>query len=344
MKPKAVSLLLIIVCLFTLVMPGCAKSPVPTPPPAAPPAKVKVLLLPFLSFAPFFIAEQEGYFAEQGLQIEYIRLDRGTEAIVALAQNDLDVYAGAINLGILKAMRGTNIRIVADKGYFDPNGCTYMSILVRKELAPDGEFSASELLGKQVNMSARGNIREYYFDSVLESAGLDSQMISFTNVPDEGVGEALKNGSIDISPITEPWVTRILEDGHSFSWMPSEQVLPGYHFTFIAYSDRFRSQSPDVGRRFMVAYLKALRQYNQGKTERNLEILAQATSLERQFLLDSCWGAIRPDGYMSVEDVLSFQDWAIAKGLLDQAPLTAEQIWDPTFVEAANQALNAVTP
>lgn len=344
MRQKALSFAMIAIWLFTALLSGCIKSPAPAQSPTSPPAKVKVLLLPFLTFAPFFIAEHEGYFTEQGLQIEYVRLDRGTEAIVALAQNDLDVYAGAINLGILKAMRGTNIRIVADKGYFDPNGCTYMSILVRKELAPNGEFAASELLGRQVNMSARGNIREYYFDKIAETAGLDSQAISFTNVPDEGVGEALKNGSIDLSPITEPWVTRILQDGHSFSWMPAEQVLPGYHFTFIAYSDKFRSQSPDVGKRFMVAYLKALKKYNEGKTDRNLEILAQATSLDRQFLLDSCWGAIRADGYMSIEDVLSFQEWAISKGLLDQAPLTAEEIWDPSFVEAANLALKSAAP
>jgi NitT/TauT family transport system substrate-binding protein len=88
----------------------------------------------------------------------------------------------------------------------------------------------------------------------------------------------------------------------------------------------------------MVAYLKAVRQYNQGKTERNLEIMEEFTKLDQELLKMSCWMPMRSDGYINVESVLDFQAWAVEKGYLDR-PVTEEQFWDPSFVEYANQVL-----
>lgn len=93
----------------------------------------------------------------------------------------------------------------------------------------------------------------------------------------------------------------------------------------------------------MVAYLKAVRQYNQGKTERNLEILAEFTGLDRELLKRTCWLPIRNDGRINVESVLDFQDWAAGKGFLD-SKVTEEKFWDPSFVQYANQVLKTPLP
>ena len=92
----------------------------------------------------------------------------------------------------------------------------------------------------------------------------------------------------------------------------------------------------------MVAYLKGVQQYNQGKTERNLEILANHTELDREFLMKACWPAFRDDGKISVQSVLDFQSWAMDKGLLDN-PVEETQFWDPSFVEYANEVLGTVS-
>ena len=98
-------------------------------------------------------------------------------------------------------------------------------------------------------------------------------------------------------------------------------------------------ENPDAGRRFMVAYLKAVWQYNQGKTERNLEILAEYTGLDRELLNQACWPTARNDGQINVESILDFQAWAVEKGYLDSL-VTEEQFWDPGFVEYANEVLD----
>jgi NitT/TauT family transport system substrate-binding protein len=59
-----------------------------------------VLLAPFLSFGPYFIAEEEGFFAEQGFQIEFVKVSEAM-ALQAMARGEIDVWAGLSTLRIL---------------------------------------------------------------------------------------------------------------------------------------------------------------------------------------------------------------------------------------------------
>ena len=52
----------------------------------------------------------------------------------------------------------------------------------------------------------------------------------------------------------------------------------------LYYGPAFLDKDPELGRRFMVAYLQGVKQYNEGKTERNLEILQNYTRLDRDLL------------------------------------------------------------
>ena len=82
------------------------------------PVKLKVLSLPYISYAPLFIAQEDGYFAAQGLDVEFIRMDKTTDAIPALVQGQLDVASGLMEVNMLNAVaQNGNIRYVADKGF-----------------------------------------------------------------------------------------------------------------------------------------------------------------------------------------------------------------------------------
>ncbi len=51
---------------------------------------VKVAVYPFITYAPFFIAEDEGFFREQGVKVEISRLGY-MEATAAVVRGELDV-------------------------------------------------------------------------------------------------------------------------------------------------------------------------------------------------------------------------------------------------------------
>lgn len=322
---------------LALLLPACAPTRVERRQPE--PVTLKVLLPPFLNLAPIFIAEKEGYFAEQGLQIESVHLDSFAAAIPALAQGELDVFGGLISIGLLNAVAGgTSIKSVADMGYLDPTGCTSTALMARRALVEAGELdSPAQLEGRRIEV-ARATTESYYMERLLNTADLKLDDIKTVDLPDPVIPEAFAKGTIDLAATSEPWVTRIAQAGHAVIWMPVEEVIPDFQVGFMLYGPNLLEENPDAGRRFMVAYFKAVQQYNQGKTKRNLELLADFTGLDQELLTQACWPSFRDDGQINVQSVLDFQAWAVEKGYLDH-PVTVEKFWDPSFVEHANGVL-----
>src|SRR5207237_8683108 len=93
-----------------------------------------------ISDAPIFIAKNKGYFDEQKLRITMIDLQTGPQMIAPLGTGQIDIAAAATSAGLYNAdARGIGLKIVADKGSNLP-GYSYVSLLVRKELADSGKF------------------------------------------------------------------------------------------------------------------------------------------------------------------------------------------------------------
>jgi len=305
------------------------------------PVTLKVLLLPYLMYAPFFIAEEEGYFAEQALQVEFVRMTKSEAAIPILVQGELDVLAAIPKVGLLNAMaRGAKIKFVADMGYNPATGCTSNALVARRALVEAGELdSPAQLQGRRIATISRASFANYRLEKVLNTAGLTLEDVEIVIVPIRARLDAFEKGTIDVSWLGEPWLTRILQAGHTVLWMPVQQVIPNLQLGVIVYGPSLLDENPEAGRRFMVAYLKAVRQYNQGKTDRNLEIIAKHTGLDQELLRQACWMPIREDGQLHLQSVLDFQAWALEKGYLDST-LTEDQLWDPSFAEYANQVLD----
>jgi NitT/TauT family transport system substrate-binding protein len=308
------------------------------------PARLKVVTQPILALAPLFIAQQEGFFAEQNLQVEFVQISRSPDAIPALAKGDVDVVAGTINVGLLNAIaQGAAIRLVADRGYLPAGGCPSPALLARRTLVESGELNdAADLRGRGIAMDV-ANFEEYVVETLLLGAGLTLTDVRMVSVPNPAKIDALQRGSVDVAVASEPWVTQIVRSGHAVVWVPFQEIVPDFQLAFVQYGPSLLEKNPDAGKRFMTAYLKAVRQYNQGKTERNLEILAASTELDRQFLADACWPALRDDGSVNLQSVLDFQAWAVKRGL-QEGVVAEDQLWDGRFVDHANRALRASTP
>ena len=99
-----------------------------------------------------------------------------------------------------------------------------------------------------------------------------------------------------------------------------------------------QDERPEVGERFAVALLKAVRQYGEGKTPRNLEILERGMGLSREQLTEACWSAMRLDGRIDTESVRGYQEWNVSRGLLGRV-LEDHEIFDHRFVDHANEVL-----
>jgi NitT/TauT family transport system substrate-binding protein len=301
------------------------------------PVHLVVTTQPVLSFAPYYIAQAEGYFAEEGLEVEFVEM-QGGEATPLLIQGELDVMVG-FGAYYLNAMaRGADIKVVADKGHIGTTGCSSGAVLVRRQLFETGEVdTVAELEGRSVQIIS-ASMEEYYLEKLLEPTGLTAEDMVLTDMPQPAELEAMAQGTIDLFMGSEPWTTRHVQTGNAVLWIPYNDLVPGEQHATVVYGPSLLEANPDAGRRFMVAYLRGVRQYNEGKTERNLEIMAEFSGLDEELLQAACWFYIYDDGHVNVQSLLDFQQWAVGKGYLDSV-VPPDQFYDPSFIEYANQVL-----
>jgi NitT/TauT family transport system substrate-binding protein len=304
------------------------------------PDEVRVSMLPFLFYAPFHIAQKEGYFKEQNLKVKFVKLGR-SQRMVAIAQGQVDVSGTLIRASTLNIMQGdSQVRIVADKGFLSAKGCAETALMINQKMYESGRLNTSDGL-KGLRISFEPTTMEgYYMEKFLHSKGLALSDVKPLILPTPASEfEALRKGAVDMVSYSEPWITRTLKSKSGRVFLPVRKIIPGAQYAVVLYGPNLRVKRLDVGKRFMVAYLKGVRRYNQGKTERNLEILSKVTRLDPELLKEMCWPAFADDGRIRLQSVLDFQTWALKKGFL-KSTLPPDRIWDDRFVEYANQRLH----
>jgi len=157
----------------------------PSPTATLPKVHLKVGIQSFFAYGPFFIAQDRGYFAEQGLDVEFVNFNNTADSIPALLQGQLDVMSGLLTVNTLSAIaQGGNIKYVADRGYLDPAICSGNAFVARKGLVDSGELNdLSNLAGKKIS-TTKNTIAEYALDMLLQKAMNEArQLISGLRPP-----------------------------------------------------------------------------------------------------------------------------------------------------------------
>ena len=95
---------------------ACTRADAPAATTAAP-VKLRVALSLHPSWGPLMIAQEEGFFKAEGLDVEFVTTMRPEESLAALVTGDLDVLPGPIHAGFLSAIaQGAKVRLVAGQG------------------------------------------------------------------------------------------------------------------------------------------------------------------------------------------------------------------------------------
>jgi NitT/TauT family transport system substrate-binding protein len=302
------------------------------------PIHLRVVNAPYLAFVPLHVAQAEGYFTRQGLEIEFVPMPGTEVAVPMLVDGSVDVLPGQAAPGLLNAIgRGVPIRLVGKLHDAVSGGCSSIVIVARPGLLEKAKGSGPPPIAR-VSLNRQAVMR-YLADAAFRSVGISLDSLNVVDIPEAARPAALASGAVDATLAGEPFLTRTVRAGQGTPWIRIIDVLPDVEISLIFFGRRLIEQDPDAGTRFMVAYLQALRQLSQGKTPRNLELMAQATGDDPKLLRAACWPFGPTDGRVRMASVMSFQTWADAHGLLDRI-VPAAQIWDPRFVDGAHRILD----
>lgn len=313
-------------CLLLLVLGACTgrKSPSDV---------VRVGYQRYVSYAPLFIADAEGFFSDHGIDLELVLMPDGNSGTPLVVSGNIDILAGPGSPGILNAIaRGANVRLVADKGSVPDSGCSQMALVGRPGIGLDSGEAP-----RRISPSRAVAALDYFAEMTLARAGLKIGDLEVHHLPTSVHLEALHRGAIDLVATTEPAVTRLVTAGNRIV-RDASAVVPGLTYGFLIFGERLTIKERALGDRFMAAYLEGIRAYSVGKTSRNLAIVSAATGDEIDVLTRACWPPFRTDNIDTVA-FGAFQDWAVARKLLDQR-MGYHEYWDGAFLDAAARLVN----
>jgi NitT/TauT family transport system substrate-binding protein len=300
-----------------------------------------------LGDAPIYIALDRGYFTEAGLDVEDNRFDAATRMIAPLAAGQLDVISPAITAGLFNAFsRDINVRIVADRGVL-AHGFGYSGLVVRQDLWDSGALRTLDALrGQRVGIAGfqAGSSVALLLGHALEARGMSLDDIDVVDLPLPDTNVGLANGSLDAAMQIEPLIALGVANGWFSVLQRSDELYPDQQNAFILYAADFAGNQQEAGRRWMVAYLRGVRDYldafvkNQGR-DAVAAILANNTSVKDLKLYDQMVPTyINPNGHLNLRTLVEAQDWFAAHGYVPQK-VDVPALIDNQFVDYALRVL-----
>jgi ABC-type nitrate/sulfonate/bicarbonate transport system substrate-binding protein len=295
---------------------------------------VRLSFNPHISWAPFMIAQAEGFFTREGLEVEFVQALQSEETLVALVTGDIDVRPGPIHAAFLSAVaQGARVKIAAGMGILDPAGCTYYGIVLRPG------FDTTSTIARL--RTSHDGVTRYITSRMLAHRGAMLDDVETVRVPDAVLAVALETGAMDAAAVSEPALTRLRAKGAL--WASAQDALPGFQWSVVAFGERFLERDRDTGERFLRAYHRAVHQYRQGKTDRNVAIIAEGTGETLEHTRAACWPKFTEDSGVNWESIAEFQAWANAQGFMMQS-ISREQGLDTALVTSSFRAVRAAIP
>ena len=280
---------------------------------------------PNMSFLPSGVALKKGFFKDEGLEVEIIRMNVPT-IITALVTGDIG-YTLLFGSVVRGALRGMPMRALASL----LDGSTH-ALVAKPEYK-----SGRELKGKTVGIGNFGGTDEVAGRMMLKSFGLDTEKdLKFIALgPDRARLAALKEGLVDVAVIAPPADAL----GRQMGFNVLLRAYEVFSFPFIGVGANLKTikEKPDEVKKVVKALVRANRFIREDK-EGAVRVLMEWGKVEREHAVasyDSAWKVFSPDGNIPQEGLRMVVEQAKVElkltreipvnEIVDLAPLRAAQ-------------------
>ncbi|HEY2134358.1 MAG TPA: ABC transporter substrate-binding protein [Xanthobacteraceae bacterium] len=301
------------------------------------------------SDSPFFIADKRGYFRDEGLTVKFIRFDSAAKAMAPLGTGELAVASGATSAALYNAVkRDVKLRIVADKAKNTAQH-GFEALMVRKDLIDAGKVKTlADFKGLKVAISAAGNSEDFLVDYAMRKAGLTIKDIDPIYLVFPQHIAAFTNGGIDASLTVEPSISSIVKAGAAVRFLGVDELYPNFETAVVFYSEKFINERPEDAKKFMRAFLRGARDYNDALVDGRLTAPAAAEIIP---ILNEYSFIKNPDVYRAMTshyvdpngelNVASLKDaWQFFKDTKQiDGSVTVDQVVDLSFAKWAAESL-----
>ncbi len=227
---------------------------------------IRVSAFPGGSANSVYLAQEAGYFAREGLDVE-IRLTTNTpQNVPLLGRGRLDVGLGALNPALLNGVAaGLKVRIVGVLDVASPRCGGTGTLYGRRSLFPNGLSDLRQLRGRRIAISSRTGITGFFLESLLNSAGMNSSEVQVLEVSQSEAVAALVGGGLDATVCSHREMELDRFSAKIVRGPSVGEVYPDLQYSFAVFGPTLLSGSPEAGIRFLAAFLRGARDQRAGK-------------------------------------------------------------------------------
>ena len=312
---RRVPALVALVAIAALALAGCSSATTPdaaTKPDAAASDELRTIVVGGIAnvdMAAMYVGEKQGFFAEEGLDVE-IEFGGGTAAMIpALLNGQYDIqFGGAPNL-IQAIDAGIPVTAVTVGGRSTGvRGADHGAVVV----AENSEIqSPADLEGKTVAVLALHGLHQIATWQSILNAGGDPEAVKWVEMPFPDMAAAVDSGDVDAAVTSEPFLGLALASGKREIASPFVDVAPGFvSGLYLAAVDRVETE-PELYEAFSRALQKSY-EYSQEHSDEIRAELGNFTEIEaglasKMILTDFTWG-------LTYDDLLVVAEAAAAAG------------------------------
>jgi len=235
--------------------------------------KLKIGWVYAMANAPALIADEKGYFKQQGLDVELVSFTSGPLVHQALSAGSLDMaYIGSPPVYHWFA-RGLHSRILAKVNYGQA------AVIARKD---SGINSLADLKGKKIAGVRKGSgmdvlLRGYVLG---EAAKLEPDKdVTIISMPSGNMGPSVDTGVVDAAFVWEPFTSQWLIRGNAKVVLDMNQAVPKYPWYIIMALPQTLKEKRSAVVKALKAHRQAVEFLNSSPDAGN-DIIAKAFKLE----------------------------------------------------------------
>jgi len=269
------------------------------------PSTVRIgYLLGDLHHLPFFVAQDRGFFLEEGLNVEVVGpFDAGPAEMDALAANQIDMGYVGVAPAVLAAARKIPLSIVSGVNLEGSGLVTGMDI-----------NSVAELKSKRIATPAPGSIQYVMLGMLLAGNNLgynDIELFPGTVKPPD-MPQSLQTGRINGYFVWEPFVARSVVGGYGKVLVESKDIWPGHPCCVIVTGGDFVRSHESTVASVIRAHRRAI-DFIEANPAEAKAIAGKWTRLDPA-IIDNAFGRVKYTYSLSRDDIKRFVSEIISLG------------------------------
>ena len=275
---------------------------------------VTVGLIPILDVGPIYLGVEQGFFEEEGLNLNLELAQGGSFIIPSVSQGDYEFGFSNVTSLILATANGVGLEAVGPGASTNGTEEDMAAVLTP---ADSGISTAKDLEGKKVGVNALANVNTATINQMVRDDGGDPSKVTYVELPFPDIVPAIVSGDIDAGQVVEPFRTAggnqdLVSIGSNFLGMSPTFMIAEYFP-----SSDFAAENPEAVAAFEAALAKSF-EYATANPDEVRAIVLTYTQMDEETA-----NAVRLPGWPSEIDAASVDlqaELAVTDGTLSEIP------------------------